>query len=176
MRGRDRLNMSDIHLCIIDTSSFPKGVFLKDLDLIQAYRGHDSALANLGNLRNRKHARLMGSYYFGEYLSQGALHVDGNCSLVSAQDIVDQGLFRLQPEFEKSSLAKKPEWAEEVIRLREPFYKDIAQLHLVTDEELTAALGIVQLFGYRWRWPMADSLLGLCPRDTDPLSAFPRLV
>jgi hypothetical protein len=30
----DGLTFDDIHLCIIDTISFPRGVFLRDMDLI----------------------------------------------------------------------------------------------------------------------------------------------
>ncbi|KAI4191610.1 MAG: hypothetical protein LQ346_004710 [Caloplaca aetnensis] len=175
--AKDNLNMEDIFLCIIDTTSFPKGVFMKDLDLIQAYSAHDPSLARFGDLRSRKHAVLTGSFYFGEYLSQGALRVDENCSIVSAHDIIEQGLFRLQPEFEISYLAREPKWANEVIRLREPFYGEIAQVPPVTLEELEAALAIAQLFGGRWGLPMAANLLGLRPRgahDEAVLRAFSR--
>ncbi|KAL8901358.1 MAG: hypothetical protein Q9207_005237 [Kuettlingeria erythrocarpa] len=163
-RARDKLNMEDIFLCIIDTTSFPKGVFLKDLDLIHAYSAYDPALAKFEDLRNRKHALYTGSFYFGEYLSQGALKVEGNCSIVSAQDMIEQGLLRLQTEFENSYLAEKPKWANEVIRLREPFYGETAQMYRLTLEELGAALAIAQLFGGRWRLPVAANLLGLRPR------------
>lgn len=34
----DNIGTFDIHVCVIDTSDFPKRVFLRDLDLILAYR------------------------------------------------------------------------------------------------------------------------------------------
>jgi len=91
-----------IQLYIVDTVSFPKGTFLRDMDLIHAYGSYNTELQNFGDLRTRKHRDYTGSFHFGEYLSQGALRVKDKCQLVSAQAIVDQGLFNLQPEFSKS--------------------------------------------------------------------------
>ncbi|KAF5561566.1 hypothetical protein FNAPI_3590 [Fusarium napiforme] len=38
---RDGSNFDNIHLCVVDTSIFPEPVFLRDMDLIQAYRSAD---------------------------------------------------------------------------------------------------------------------------------------
>lgn len=65
----DRSTFGNIHLCIMDTTCFPKGVFLQDMDLIRAYRSFDSELENFEDLRSKKYRYLSGYFYFGEYLS-----------------------------------------------------------------------------------------------------------
>lgn len=83
------------------------------MDLIRTYSLFDTSLRNLEGLRTETH---VGSYYFGEYLSQGALKIEDKCQIVSAQEIIDQGLFSLHPEL------GKPGWANEVVLLCEGFY------------------------------------------------------
>lgn len=39
-----------------------------------------------------------GPYYFGEFLSQGALDIEGHCSIDSMRKIIDTGIFRFRPE------------------------------------------------------------------------------
>lgn len=132
---KDRSNLKDILLCIIDTASFTKGTFLKDMDLLNAYGPFDSHLRNHQEVREKKHSNFYGSLYFGEYLSQGALKIEDRCQLVSSQAIIDQGLFKLQPELMMSMTVTKPSLANEVIRLREPFYvRDTPPQSLTKDE------------------------------------------
>ena len=69
--SRDGSSLDRIYLCVVDTVSFPKGVFLRDMDLIDAYRSFDTNLLDLEGLRRTKHRHFAGSFYFGEYLSQG---------------------------------------------------------------------------------------------------------
>ena len=133
IESRDGSSLDSIYLCIIDTDSFPKGTFIRDIDLISAYSLFDSK-------RTRKHRDFAGSFYFGEYLSQGALKIEDKCELVSAQAIINQGLFKLQPGFSTSMVAKEPTWANEVIRLREIFNQNLEKRQPVTKEELEAAL------------------------------------
>ena len=92
------------------------------MDLICAYRSSNSELASLDELRRKKHRNLIGSFYFREYLSQCALKIEDECQIVSAQEIFDQGLGCLQPEFTEWTVTDKPIWANEVTRLREAFY------------------------------------------------------
>ncbi|EGU75970.1 hypothetical protein FOXB_13513 [Fusarium oxysporum f. sp. conglutinans Fo5176] len=84
-----------------DTSSFPEAVLLRDMDLIRAYRSFDSSLWNLEGLRCKKRNGFSGYYYFGEYLSQGALKIEGKCQIVLARDIILRGLYDIRPEFAK---------------------------------------------------------------------------
>ncbi|KAG9242212.1 hypothetical protein BJ878DRAFT_184442 [Calycina marina] len=76
----------DISLCIVDTTEFPKEVFIRDMDLIRAYLQYNADLEGFKSLRSRD------DYYFGEYLSQGALKIEDKCGIVSAQAIIDRGL------------------------------------------------------------------------------------
>lgn len=172
---RDESSLDDIQLCIIDTLAYPQGVFLRDMDLIRAYRSFDHSfdrsfdrsfdcsLGNLETLRKKQHKNLHGSYYFGKYLSQGVLRVQGESQIVPAQTIIDQGLFLLRPEFQRSMVLTKPEWAETVLRLREEFYQGPEQE--ITTEEILAAMNIAQLFGGQWRLPVAAYFMALRPRQ-----------
>jgi len=47
---KDGSGLDRIYLCVIDTNSFPEGVFLRDMDLIHAYRSFDTSNMNLGSL------------------------------------------------------------------------------------------------------------------------------
>jgi hypothetical protein len=166
-------------LYIIDTTKFAKDIFLRDIDLIKAYESFDDPLERLlerfGHLRRKKHAEYAGYYYFGEYLSQGALKIENKCQTVSALDLISAGLFLLQPELKKSLLQKSVGWANEVIRLREPFYQFHTNRPLMTDREARAANKIAQLFDSGWRLPIAAYFMSLRPRreaDSSILLAF----
>ncbi len=172
---KDRSSLDEIDLCIIDTTTLPKGVFLRDMDLIRAYQCFDLDLRKFEDLRNKRHRDFAGSYYFGEYLSQGALRIEGKCQIVSAQALLDQGLFVLRPDFEKSLETQKSELANEVVRLREVFYDNEADRQTATKKELQAMIDIAQLFGSPWRLPIAANMIALRPRkkgDRAILDAF----
>jgi hypothetical protein len=172
---KDGSSLDEIDLYIIDTATFPKGVFLRDMDLIHAYQSFEPDLQDFENLRNKRHYYFAGSYYFGEYLSQGALRIEGKCQTVSAQAILDHGLFVLQPDLKKSLETQDPKLANEVVRLREVFYQNEADRQPTTSEELQAMIDIAQLFGSPWRFPIAANLIALRPRqrgDSAILHAF----
>jgi hypothetical protein len=61
--SRDGSSLDRIHLCVVDTASFPKGVFLRDMDLIDTYRSFDPNLLDLEGLRRTKHRHFAGSFY-----------------------------------------------------------------------------------------------------------------
>ncbi|KAK4041707.1 hypothetical protein C8A01DRAFT_14563 [Parachaetomium inaequale] len=158
---RDRSAFEDICLCVVDTTLFPPGVFLQDLDLIRAFCAFDKQLANFENLR------LGGLYYFGEYLSQGALKIEHKCQIVSAQAMIDQGLYDLQPKFRDFAMwpkAPQPPWAKPVLKLREEFEKEPRDTLEVSLEEHLAAKNIADLFGGLWALPVAANLFALRPR------------
>jgi len=85
--------MFHLHANIADTTRLPRGVFLRDLDLIRAYNSFDADLAETEKLRTQKQG---GRFYFGDYLSQRALNMKGKCDIVSDSALIDQGLFYLQ--------------------------------------------------------------------------------
>lgn len=170
---RDGSAFEQIHMCIIDTSTFPEGVFLRDLDLVRCYRAYDQghkSLSDFEGLRLKKHESFSGHYYFGEYLSQGALKIESKCQIVSAQTLMDRGLFRIRSEFEHFAgwtPRAKPPWAKPVIELRESFYISKTERPGISEERLQAALHISRLFEPPWRLAMAANLIALAPPRMD---------
>ncbi|OAL46890.1 hypothetical protein IQ07DRAFT_480865, partial [Pyrenochaeta sp. DS3sAY3a] len=154
---RDGSDFADISLCIIDTTRFAKGAFFQDLDLMRAYSAFDSGLADMLKLRTEKHE---GCFYFGEYLSQGALKIEGKCAIVSAAELIQRGLFDLQPVFEEFAQWPKeyaPRWVYPVFRLRNDIGRRIAGTS--TSTVVRAVTRIIQLFEPPWRLPMAGNLI-----------------
>jgi hypothetical protein len=149
-----------IKLCVIDSTDFCSGTFLRDLELIQAFRSFDSDLDDLGQLRRRQHRYYNGHYYFEEYLCQGSLRVEGNCQLVDASALVDNGLFILLPRLQESSM----QWAKRVIFLREEYATDTPAT--TTEGELQAVIKIAALYQPEWRLPIACYLLAPRPRSS----------
>jgi hypothetical protein len=166
---KDGSSLEHIHICIIDTTAFPRGVFIQDLDLIRAFKEFDqstsgySGLQNLHWMRTRGQPSFQGSFYFGEYLSQGSWRIEGRCQIVSAQSLIDSGLFILRPELEESMTARRAEWSNRVIELRELFYHPEART--TSQAEESAALQLATLFRPGWRLPFVANLLALTHRD-----------
>ena len=65
--GNDGSSLHDIRLLVIDTEKFSTRTFIRDTDLISAFKESDSrekeGLESMAWLRNETH------HYFGEYLS-----------------------------------------------------------------------------------------------------------
>ncbi|KAF3074235.1 hypothetical protein CFAM422_003438 [Trichoderma lentiforme] len=163
----DIQNFDQIRVCVIDTSELPKGVFLRDLDLIRAYREFNTRLYTFEELRcDRKRPGFESNYYFGEYLSQGALKIEGHCQIVSAQKIIDRGLYNIRSEFKQFAIwpPKEARWAYTVIEMRESFY---LERQPITDPKLQSALDIANLFGPRWKLPIAIHLTALTAPQID---------
>ncbi|CAG9950124.1 unnamed protein product, partial [Clonostachys rosea f. rosea IK726] len=92
---RDGSALEDIKLCIVDTTECPDRSFVRDIDLIRSFSLFDIGLRDLKNLRlGKSQSKSSGCYYFGEYLSQGALRIEGRCQIVSAMDIINGGCTR----------------------------------------------------------------------------------
>jgi hypothetical protein len=106
-----RHSASDIKICVVCTDDFPPGQFMRDVPLLEAYRSTaqrlDSEIPRFFDFR-------LGSedYYNGEYLSQGAVNISKRSCVVSLQQLIDAGLYRLYPEFEDAD--GKTKWAKRV--------------------------------------------------------------
>ena len=50
---RDRSCLAEIKLNVIDTTQFPRGTFIRDLDLIDALCVSENSLSNFQSMRNR---------------------------------------------------------------------------------------------------------------------------
>ena len=100
--------------------------------------------------------------YFGEYLSQGALKIEGKCEIVSAQAeivsaqaeivsaqaVVAEGLYNLRLKFEEFArfkLQDKPPWAKPVVNLRKHLFH--IECPEISNENLQAVINIAKLFG-----------------------------
>ncbi|KAL4733011.1 hypothetical protein BDV11DRAFT_100834 [Aspergillus similis] len=162
---RDRSSLDDIKLYVVDTSCFPRGTFLRDLDLIDAFCGFDVSESPGKNLRDFQRLRNGDTWYFGEYLSQGSLRIAGKHQCITAASLFQDGLlYRLQPLFSDIHILADdgPRWAKEVVRFREQFMS--ASLSSGELRNRVAALvDIMRLFDRKWRFSLAvffASLIG----------------
>lgn len=112
---RDRSCLAGIKLYIIDTTQFPRGTFICNLDLIDVFCVSENSLSDFRSMRNRP------NYYFGEYLSQGSLKIENTCQVIPAYILFEQDrLRRIQPEFVEfahircHTVGGKPPWVKEV--------------------------------------------------------------
>lgn len=154
--------LEDMRLCIVDTTKLPDGVFLSDTVLIEAFSRYDPT--NIKSLPRLKTLR-QSQYYFGEYLSQGALYIEECCAIVSMDSIVANGLYDLREEFQGAAQSLNKIWAKEVLRLRQAFSSSEAERPaLATERELDAALRIGHSYGSIWKLPIALAFLALKPR------------
>lgn len=165
----DRSILENIDLYVIDTTLLPRGTFLRDLDLIEAFHPYDTHpegenLANLLELRERP------NYYFGEYLSQGSLKIEGKCQRISAATLFENGaLYRLQPAFGPISNPPNAQvfWVREVNRIRDAVYQLPERLSV---QEMINRLGAVgelaAHFPPGWQFPLAIYFAGLISHDS----------
>ncbi|QGA15961.1 hypothetical protein EYB26_003628 [Talaromyces marneffei] len=176
--SRDGSAFEDIYICIIDTSNFPEQVFLRDIDLIRAYRSVSQDLQEFETLRMKKRFGFSGYFYFGEYFSQGALKIKDKCQIVSSRRLIENGLYCIRPEFRTFANWKRmanPPWANPTVELREAFYFTNEKSKEMSAEQLQAALNVAKVFEQRWRLPMAANLIALTAsrsRDERILEAF----
>ncbi|KAL4734946.1 hypothetical protein BDV11DRAFT_197127 [Aspergillus similis] len=154
---RDGDDLRHIHLIILDTTLFPPGTFIQDMEIMRAFQGADHRLQKFVEFRESE-------YYFGEYLTQGRLAIQNRCACTSVQKMIDLGLFGLQP-----ALADKTQWQwwpKRVLFFREQF--ESGQCVPTTDGDVETAVEMArQCFGGHWTVPGAIMLLALRPRKRD---------
>ncbi|KAL7912613.1 hypothetical protein GGI35DRAFT_440710 [Trichoderma velutinum] len=173
------VKLSTIRLCIVDTTLFPNGVFMKDLDLIEAFqdkvpndypiifKGEQylwkaRGLENVRQLRNRQHKNYYGVYYYGEYLSQGQTKINGRSCVVPCNKIINKHLFAFMPQLKLELEDESPYWANSVNKFRKPFY--VMKKEATNNFEFVEAMAIALEFDRGWRLPMLANLLALSPR------------
>ncbi|KAL4974655.1 hypothetical protein BDW66DRAFT_139318 [Aspergillus desertorum] len=154
---KDGDDLRNIHLIILDTTLFPAGTFIQDMEIMRAFQAADYRLQKFVEFRESE-------YYFGEYLTQGRLAIQNRCVCTSIQRMVDLGLFDLQP-----ALADKTQWQwwpKRVLVFREQF--ETERCVLTSDADVETAVGMArQCFGGDWVVPGAIMLLALQPRKRD---------
>lgn len=170
LNPKDGSSLEHIKLYAIDTTQFLRGTFLRDLDLIDFFEEFDdhSPEKNLAELHCR---RKKDEFYFGEYLSQGALKIEGKCATISAHLLFESNrLRRLQRQFYELQYLPfnkgKPVWAQEVSRLRDTIWgpRNLRSSSLTgIGDRLEAVKEIIQDLDPIWRYPLAiyfTSLIG----------------
>lgn len=169
----DESPLGDITLLIVDTEAFPPHTFIRDSDLIQAFKRFDNreqnGLLSLASLRTTKH-------YLGEYLSQGSLQINGKCSTVSAQTMVSEGLLDLNDVFRSAHEGvDRKKWAISVQTVRETI-KAAPKTQSASLALLDKAFDIALGYGEAWRLPVAVHLLALLPYRLDMREVYERLL
>ncbi|KAI3340555.1 hypothetical protein F4824DRAFT_425229 [Ustulina deusta] len=183
----ENVELRTIQVCIVDTAMFRRGVFLRDLYLIEEFEDKIpgsqwiksenrsrtwkyGGLPNLRTLRGRQRQGYSGFYYFGEYLSQGQMKIKGRSCIVSCDKIVNSHLFTLAPSLGVELRQTKSRWANAVVELREPFYRLPSPTAEATEvPHLIAAVKISLNFETHWILPMFANLLALSPRRAQDL-------
>ncbi|PYH49259.1 uncharacterized protein BP01DRAFT_420281 [Aspergillus saccharolyticus JOP 1030-1] len=160
--SRDGSPLREIRLYVVDTKKFPRGTFIRDVDLINAFVDVDPIPSGNGLKRLRRYRTW--DLNFGEYLSQGALRIEGKCQMISGQSIFENNrLRRIQPNFTDIDVRVpegNPRWAKEVCRLRRVIWRGnggpLQVAAAVPHDRMQAVGEIADLFDHpAWRLPMA---------------------
>ncbi|KAE8377089.1 hypothetical protein BDV26DRAFT_282138 [Aspergillus bertholletiae] len=163
-----RPSLEEINLYVIDTTRFPPGTFLQDLDLICTFKGFDDHPSD-NDLRSLWRLRVQRGYYFGEYLSQGRMKIANKCQIIPARLLFADGrLHRIQPQFKDITTLQrrnyKPGWANEVQLLRQAIWPHSRPQRL-TIKELTSRMGavdeIIDEFDSEWKFPLVIYFMAL---------------
>ncbi|KAI4234584.1 MAG: hypothetical protein LQ349_003694 [Xanthoria aureola] len=161
-------DLSKISLLLLDTRDVPEGTFIKDLEIMETFSAYSDPKVkkNLKDLVDfRRDNR---GYYFGEYLTQGDVDIEGKCVVTNMQRLIDTGLFELIPNFRDES--KWTVWSNRVLQLRKPFNTPQDARTTIHAEVRNAMAIAVACFGGRWVFPVATMLLALEPRKKkDPV-------
>ncbi|KAL2819575.1 hypothetical protein BDW59DRAFT_151364 [Aspergillus cavernicola] len=155
--SKDGDDLSQIYLIILDTRAFPEGTFIQDMEVMRAFQGTDGRLQKFVEFRESE-------YYFGEYLTQGRLNIQGRCVCASVQQMIEFGLFDLQPALADESQWKW--WPKRVLDFRQLFQS--GKCVPATDGDVETAVDIARrCFGAQWVVPGSLMLLALQPRTRD---------
>ncbi|KAL5341433.1 hypothetical protein BJX70DRAFT_386725 [Aspergillus crustosus] len=156
---KDGDDLRNIYLIVLDTSLFPEGTFIQNMELMYCFEHADRGLRKFIQFRETE-------YYFGEYLTQGQLDIQGRCACTSVQKMIELGLFELQP-----GLADKQQWRwwpKRVLDFRQLFLSSFTVP--TTDGDIETAVDIArECLGEQWIVAGALMLLALQPRCEDEL-------
>jgi hypothetical protein len=147
--------LEHVRLLILDTKDISPGYFAKDIELLDVFGSMNSGLQSMRDLRNK------GYYYFGEYLTQGCLPIEGHCVEAKFSQMVTLGLFKSIPELAEEGRDNK--LATKVCDYRSWVLGENRQ---VTPMALRHSITLAQVaFGDRWTVPVSLMLLALQPRE-----------
>lgn len=128
---KDALDPSDVNICVVDTTKFPRGQFARDAHLISELMSDTTGMSHISKffrfrLENKR-------YYNGEFLSQGLVRHTGRSCTVSLDRLIQTGLYDLYPELDDAE--GKKTWALRVLELRARWF---TEQHTTVDEFRTA--------------------------------------
>jgi hypothetical protein len=85
---RDKPDLSQVFLLILDTHRFPKGTFIKHMEIMEVFAQYSDAndKKSLKSFLELRKGDMW--YYFGEYLTQGDLNIQGRCVQTNMQRMV----------------------------------------------------------------------------------------
>ena len=159
----DRCPLTDVKVCVVDTTKFQPGQFARDIWLYRNRR----ATAEPGRetqLQSLMQPREIGFDDNGEYLSQGKVKLEGRSSTVSLQDLYEGGLGSLYPEL--CDAETRRQWTSLVLELRGAWNRST---YSTTVEEIDDALSVAGKFEGLSRFDIALVLLAMKNRDVgDP--------
>lgn len=150
---------SSIQICVVDSTKFPLGQFARDTWLLDSYR--ETAYRLGSNFPNLWKLRDGEDYYNGEYLSQGTLTHTGRSCLVSLEQLVNAGLYKLYPEFGNPDGAAQ--WANRTRFLRRCWSEQ--QTTTDYDDEISRAFEVGSCISPTHALDMALMLLAFKNRE-----------
>lgn len=159
-------NLSDIKLCVLDTSRYPAGTFLRNTVLIGAFMDEPHPdVSNNSDEKKKKtlqdmHNLRTGGYRHGEYLSQGVMDIRQQSSHASFEQLIGAGLYTIFPDFQDSWHL----WANRVKDLRSRYFRDPIQM---TDVEMLKTVLVARCFSDEFVMPVAAMLVGLRKRQAE---------
>lgn len=199
--------LEKISLTVVDTKRFLPGVFIRDMELVDEFcnaipeneyicieekgeptrrrKWKDFGLSYMIDLRNNTGfglhpedpEHLEAYYYFGEYLSQGWLDLEGpglaGASIILTCDtIINDNLFELDRGWQKEVDRSWCEWAMPTLRLRKSFYENKSDKNKLpistTEREVQAVINIAKnvtnQYGEAWGLVIAANLFALHAR------------
>ncbi|EQB52520.1 hypothetical protein CGLO_07850 [Colletotrichum gloeosporioides Cg-14] len=166
--AKDFDDLSNIFILMIDTSEFPKGTFIQDAVAMDFFRDQQTWKKEHEAFFEMRFKKGQCSFYFGEYLAQGLLSVEGKCSETSLQKLVDLGLFQFCPYFED-----KKHWcslASRVVQIRRTSFAASmppCSYQLSEQAAVRRAVTIGQAcFGDVWALPFALMILACTPMNS----------
>lgn len=131
---------TDIKICMVQTSQFPQGQFVRDIELLKKYL---PIANNLGGEVKRVFNRRLckQEFYNGEYFSQGVVNHAGRSCIVSLKQLEDAGIFRLYPELKNPKDSSG--YIRNAIRVCD-LRREWSEEQTTTEEEISYALNIAQ--------------------------------
>ena len=179
--NKGRRSSTDVQICVVDTTKFPRGQFARDMWLLEQCR---DARTESWKVQNEVQLRKRG-YDNGEYLSQGLLVHQHRSAVSTLEGFIRAGLYELYPEFDE--FGGKQKWTNRVSELRsawlQPQSTSLEELHIASRiatkcfenfHPCELAICLLTLKNRRLEGESSEGTLPLARRQEDLLNNFCR--